>query len=752
MHLKCFYDTVLVFWHRKKHQATVMKEKVRLTEKAKRRRFQWTDESMNAAYTAVIQGIKTQRQAAKEFSVPRSTLQKLLDGKTHIGAKPGKKPLLGNEIETKLVDYAVDRAAMGVGFGKKQFFDYAAQLASKHKIKFKTGKPSEKWWRLMKKRNERMRLRKPEPTAAVRHICMDFNKVQRYFQALHDLLQKTGVSECPKRIWNMDETGLQLEHKPQRVIAQKGVRYLHARTSGNREMLTVIACVNAAGDRIPPHIIAKGKTNRVLHGFDVQSAPQGTTWSVSSSGWTKQGIARLWFEKSFLANIGDERPQVLILDGHDSHNFVELLEVAMANQIEIVELPAHTSNWLQPCDRTVFKPFKDAYNEACQDLMHTYPGTIVGHANFCGLLTKAWNKAVTADNIMSGFRACGIHPFNPAQVPQEAFIPNTLYVVVDDNSTVTDKNDVSAQASDMTKPQPLQPDFGTLTPTVQDQQADLSHTLSVAADVSLISELDTSHLLQIAEVDVANIDISYSDLDQTAVPAQRVDSSTPIASQDNNTEQHCPPELALNAVELSLREDVLDKYKSAYAHNRSMNDDPIYTTWKMYKDKCMSTLLTEGPMLGLQWNDNTASAQADTSCIRSDVSADQPAILQPVDVNGPNSDPYGDILRMPEPQVRKRNSRRSEEKFFILTSAEAYAAKLKQNEAKDKREREKQVRLEKRNNKKKDNKENAKRKSSKRNSNVLPNNDTQDTTACMYCEIQYCQSTVEWVKCKVCEQ
>ena len=78
-------------------------------------------------------------------------------------------------------------------------------------------------------------------------------------------------------------------------------------------------------------------------------------------------------------------------------------------------------------------------------------------------------------------------------------------------------------------------------------------------------------------------------------------------------------------------------------------------------------------------------------------------------------------------------------------------------EAKDKLpvEREKQVRLEKRNNKKKRNKENAnKSSSSTRNSDVLPNDadDTQDTTACMYCEIQYCQSTVPWVKCKVCEQ
>jgi len=27
-----------------------------------------------------------------------------------------------------------------------------------------------------------------------------------------------------------------------------------------------------------------------------------------------------------------------------------------------------------------------------------------------------------------------------------------------------------------------------------------------------------------------------------------------------------------------------------------------------------------------------------------------------------------------------------------------------------------------------------------------------DTTACMYCDIQYCQSSVEWIRCKMCKQ
>ena len=71
----------------------------------------------------------------------------------------------------------------------------------------------------------------------------------------------------------------------------------------------------------------------------------------------------------------------------------------MTAAIELEELPAHTSNWLQPCDRTMFKPLKDAYGDECQQLMNDYPGVVVSKSNFCGLLFRAWNRALTADNI-----------------------------------------------------------------------------------------------------------------------------------------------------------------------------------------------------------------------------------------------------------------------------------------------------------------------------------------------------------------
>jgi len=38
-------------------------------------------------------------------------------------------------------------------------------LAKKRKVMFKRDKPSEKWWRLMKKRHRQLVRRKPEATA-----------------------------------------------------------------------------------------------------------------------------------------------------------------------------------------------------------------------------------------------------------------------------------------------------------------------------------------------------------------------------------------------------------------------------------------------------------------------------------------------------------------------------------------------------------------------------------------------------------
>ena len=91
------------------------------------------------------------------------------------------------------------------------------------------------------------------------------------------------------RVWNMNETGLQLEHKPGKILARfKGSRYLHSPSTGNKETITAIAAINAADIAIPPHVISMGRTIRALCRFNTKDAPDGIQWGVSETGWTKE--------------------------------------------------------------------------------------------------------------------------------------------------------------------------------------------------------------------------------------------------------------------------------------------------------------------------------------------------------------------------------------------------------------------------------------------------------------------------------
>ena len=61
--------------------------------------------------------------------------------------------------------------------------------------------------------------------------------------------------------------------------------------------------------------------------------------------------------------------------------------------------------------------------------MNQYPGIMASKSNFCGLFKKEWTKAVSQRNIVAGFKACGIIPYSPETIPQEAFMPNSIYTL-----------------------------------------------------------------------------------------------------------------------------------------------------------------------------------------------------------------------------------------------------------------------------------------------------------------------------------
>lgn len=235
----------------------------------------YSDESLSSAVEEVRHGRLSLRAAAKKYSIPLSTLHDHKSGKVAQGAKKGKEPLLPMEKEKALIEYALKRGDMGIGFSKQTFLGFAGQFAASEGVLFKGRVASEKWWRGFKIRHPNFSLRTAEPTATGRHMSMTRYHVSQYFGELKSVLTENGLMDQCNFIWNMDETGLSMAPKPPKIIARKGTKVVHAKASNSRELITIIACGNAAGAVIPPHVIVPGKTKRALLSYDTGNAPTG---------------------------------------------------------------------------------------------------------------------------------------------------------------------------------------------------------------------------------------------------------------------------------------------------------------------------------------------------------------------------------------------------------------------------------------------------------------------------------------------
>lgn len=86
---------------------------------------------------------------------------------------------------------------------------------------------------------------------------------------------------------------------------------------------------------------------------------------------------------------------------------MEMLDYANKNDIIWISMPNHPSHHLQPLDRSVFKSLLTHFYEHCRPWLKQ-------NLSFGNLLNKAWEKAVSAENVISG-KAPGVYPFNPAE-------------------------------------------------------------------------------------------------------------------------------------------------------------------------------------------------------------------------------------------------------------------------------------------------------------------------------------------------
>jgi hypothetical protein len=85
--------------------------------------------------------------------------------------------------------------------------------------------------------------------------------VSSFYESLSSLYAKYEYS--PLQIWNCDESGIQVgRNGGAYVLAKTGSRNVHQVVPNEREWLTVLTCINAAGESITNFYIFRGKRFR----------------------------------------------------------------------------------------------------------------------------------------------------------------------------------------------------------------------------------------------------------------------------------------------------------------------------------------------------------------------------------------------------------------------------------------------------------------------------------------------------------
>ena len=193
----------------------------------------WSDESLRGAVRAVIIGGKSKKGAAKQYGIPRGTLQrhikKAVSGEGVMKVL-GRPTLLTKEQEDQLTSLILDMEARLYGLCtddvRRIVFSYCEKNNIRSDFNRETKMAGKKWLRLFLQRKNELSIRMPENTSMQRAVGFNKVKVGIFFDVLEKVLYNSdGTRAVPQtNIYNVDESGYTVCQKLQRIVAKKEKR------------------------------------------------------------------------------------------------------------------------------------------------------------------------------------------------------------------------------------------------------------------------------------------------------------------------------------------------------------------------------------------------------------------------------------------------------------------------------------------------------------------------------------------------
>ena len=294
-----------------------------------------------------------------------------------------------------------------------------ATITQERVTPFHDGIPGGSWVRWFKKRHPELTLRTSQGLDFARARGLYPENVASFYSNLEQLYRTHRYG--PENIWNCDESGAQASRNGGGLVwARKGSQTVHSLMPNEREWITVLSCINASGQSIPGFYIFRGK--RLMDNY-IEGCEDGATMAMQPEVWMTALLFSQWishFIKSIESRggISPSHRHLLIVDGHNSHVTLEVVQKAMQVGLDLLTLPSHTSHRLQPLDVSVFGPFKRAFRHYRDAWTLQNIGRGASKKVLAKWVSRALQKALTESNIKSGFQATGIWPLNARAMNQ----------------------------------------------------------------------------------------------------------------------------------------------------------------------------------------------------------------------------------------------------------------------------------------------------------------------------------------------
>lgn len=370
------------------------------------------EESIILALAAIANGT-SERKAAKEYGVPRSTLQDRHSGgsTSHSGHRHQQR--LSPDQESCLCDWIINQEACGYAPSHTRTREMATLMLTMAGDTEALGK---KWISHFMKRNPRIASVIGKPIDSGRIQGTQQHHILEFYERFDTIRARHNTQQVD--IWNMAEHGIALGVCTNSVaLRASGKRRTYIQSPENREWVSVIEAISAAGNYIRPLVMFKEKEVQTSW-FTAEDIPNWLM-TTTSKGWTSNDIGLGWLKEVFLPETartlsnGRISHRMLLLDGHGSHATIEFMCICKQNQVDILYLPAHSSHVLQPLDLATFFPLKSRYRSQIADLAHLDDAAPVKKRRFVQAYQTARAETFTPRTLRAGWSAAGLFPWNP---------------------------------------------------------------------------------------------------------------------------------------------------------------------------------------------------------------------------------------------------------------------------------------------------------------------------------------------------